>query len=424
MTTTHGDLLIIGAGLAGLTAGWQAAQRGEKVRVIAKGWGATHWLSGCVDVLGYYPVDNPKPVTNPANALAALIKKQPAHPYALAGRETIIVALNAFQDLCNTAGYPMHGSPEQNWLLPSAVGTFRPTCLAPESMIAGDLTNTAPMLIVGFKHLLDFYPQLIADNLQHQGILARHLVLDLPSLEERHFNNPITLARMMEDTVFRSEIIAKLKPQVQDVERVGFPAVLGLSQSRQVQQAFENRLRRPVFEIPSLTPSVPGIRLHHVLVQAIEKHGGRVFDGMEALSATATNGQVAAVHTETAARQRAHRFQRYLLATGGILGGGIDTDYQGNVHEVVFDLPVQAPAGRQDWFRRDFLDKQGHPIYQAGLRINAQFQPLNGNNRPVYENLYAAGTTLAGGEVIRERSFEGVAIATGYAAAQQMGETT
>jgi glycerol-3-phosphate dehydrogenase subunit B len=203
---------------------------------------------------------------------------------------------------------------------------------------------------------------------------------------------------------------------------------LGLHQSRAVQQAFENRLRRPVFEIPSLTPSVPGMRLHHILVQAIKKHGGRVFDGMEALSASTANRLVSAVHTETASRQRAHRFDRYLLATGGILGGGIDTDYQGNVREVVFNLPVQAPESRQDWFRRDFLDKQGHPIYQAGLRIDEQFQPVNGDNRPVYDNLFAAGTTLAGGEVIRERSFEGVAIATGYAAsnaaAQQMGETT
>ena len=76
----------------------------------------------------------------------------------------------------------------------------------------------------------------------------------------------------------------------------------------------------------------------------------------------------------------------------------------------------RSPDSRLDWFRRDFLDKHGHPIYQAGIRINAQFQPVNGDNRPVYNNLFAAGTTLAGGEVIRERSFEGVAIATGYAA--------
>jgi hypothetical protein len=32
----------------------------------------------------------------------------------------------------------------------------------------------------------------------------------------------------------------------------------------------------------------------------------------------------------------------------------------------------------------------------------------------VYENVLAAGTTLAHAEVIRERSREGVALATGY----------
>jgi anaerobic glycerol-3-phosphate dehydrogenase len=45
--------LVIGAGLAGLTAGWQSAVSGAKTLVIAKGWGATHWHSGCIDVLGY-----------------------------------------------------------------------------------------------------------------------------------------------------------------------------------------------------------------------------------------------------------------------------------------------------------------------------------------------------------------------------------
>jgi len=50
--------------------------------------------------------------------------------------------------------------------------------------------------------------------------------------------------------------------------------------------------------------------------------------------------------------------------------------------------------------------------------VNKDFRPLNGNAEAVYDNLLCAGTTLAHAEVIRERSFEGVAIGTGYAAAQ------
>jgi glycerol-3-phosphate dehydrogenase subunit B len=172
-------------------------------------------------------------------------------------------------------------------------------------------------------------------------------------------------------------------------------------------------LGRPVFEIPSLPPSVPGIRLHQIFKQAIERQGSFVYDGMEALRAESENGRITAVFTEAAARPRRHRFEKYVLATGGILGGGIVTNIDGEAREVVFDLPVNAPDSRLNWFKRQFMDKEGHPIYRSGLTVNEQFQPMNGNG-PVYENVYAAGTTLAHCEVIRERSFEGVALATGY----------
>ncbi|MGB4975923.1 MAG: FAD-binding protein, partial [Anaerolineae bacterium] len=49
------DLLVIGAGLAGLQAAITAAQAGARVRLIAKGLSATHWAAGTVDVLGYAP---------------------------------------------------------------------------------------------------------------------------------------------------------------------------------------------------------------------------------------------------------------------------------------------------------------------------------------------------------------------------------
>ena len=93
---TQGDLLVIGAGPAGLTAGWQAAADGEKVCVIAKGWGATHWLPGCVDVLGFYPLDSKSPVKSPAKALKKLIHEQPRHPYALIGVDRLHEALAGF----------------------------------------------------------------------------------------------------------------------------------------------------------------------------------------------------------------------------------------------------------------------------------------------------------------------------------------
>lgn len=413
------DVLVIGAGLAGLMAAWSASAR-MRVRLISKGWGATHWHSGCIDVLGYYPPNNEQAVEVPLERLRLLVANEPHHPYTLAGIGKIGEALAALQTLYQTAGYPLHGSLEQNWFLPTAAGALRPTCLAPQTMIAGDARDHSPMLIVGFTGLLDFYPHLIADNLTHQGIPAQALMLELPEMIRRTFNNPLTMARQMEIPEFRAQMVKLLKEQLAasaelgKAQRIGLPTVLGLGHAAAIHAELEAALGRKVFEIPGLPPSVAGMRLQTILVNAIRQAGGAVYDGLEALSAETEEGRVLRVVTENAGRARPHQAQRFILATGGIMGGGITTDHLGRGREVIFNLPITLPNSRLDWFKRDFMDPDGHPVYQTGVHVNQDFQPVNGDNQPLYDNLYAIGTTLAHAEAIRERSFEGIALTTGY----------
>jgi glycerol-3-phosphate dehydrogenase subunit B len=410
------EVLVLGAGLAGLTAAWQASIQGKKVRLLTKGWGATHWHAGCVDVLGYWPLDNEEVVNNPSSAIPQLLETNPDHPYARVGLERLSDALSAFQKLCADAGYPMVGTLDKNWQLPTAVGSVRPTCLAPTTMTAGEVDDKGPILLVGFKQYADFHPHMIADNLKGLGIPTQHVVLDLPAVASRHNTTGIILANMMEQTEFLGDVVKAVRPHLGDSQRVGFPAVLGMRKASAVHQSLQNQLERPVFEIPGLPPSVAGIRLHYILKDAIEKNGGRVFEGMEGIGCETENGRVTAVFSETASRNRSHRYQQYVLATGGILGGGIVTDHTGLVREVIFDLPLDTPESRQEWFQRDFLDVKGHPIYRSGVVVNDELRPIGDDKRVLYENLLAAGTTLAGCEVIRERAFDGVALATGYAA--------
>jgi glycerol-3-phosphate dehydrogenase subunit B len=416
------DVLVIGAGLAGLVAGWQAATCGRRTLVIAKGWGITHWHSGCLDVLGYYPPDSTEAVRSPADSLARLIERNPCHPYALAGLDKVGEALTAFQQLCAAAGYPMHGSLERSWQLPSAVGALRPTCLAPETMIAGDLQQRQPMLIVGFETFRDFYAGLIADNLSAQQLPARSVTLDVPTLRQRRTLTGVILADLFESHDFRAEVVEAIQPRLGDAARIGFPAVFGLRQPLVVKRDLEERLGRAVFEIPCLPPSVPGMRLHRLLVTAIEQAGGRIYEGMQVVAADAGEGRVTGVWSEAAARRRRHQANSFVLATGGVLGGGLVADHDGRVREVIFDLPVAAPTDRSQWFQRDFLDPAGHPIYRAGLTVNHAFQPLDGSGQPMYRNVLAAGATLADCDVLRERSLEGVAVVTGYLAGRRAAE--
>ena len=172
--TAHSDvdLLVIGAGWSGLMAATTAAKAGMTVKVIAKGLGSMHWASGCIDLFGYSP-DAPEEVVRcPLDYVAGkLAQEQPGHPYALLGRERLAAALDAFIDLANELGLPYGGAAAagENLLLPTAVGAARPTYLAPQAQLGGDLARSEPMVIVGFQGLRDFYPRLIAENLRNKG---------------------------------------------------------------------------------------------------------------------------------------------------------------------------------------------------------------------------------------------------------------
>lgn len=427
--------VIIGAGLAGLVAGWRAALAGERVRVIAKGWGATHWASSCIDVLGYLPGDDAQPVESLFPALQFLISSHPQHPYAIVGLDRLAAALDSFAKLCAANGYPLHGSLERNWLLPSALGAARPTCLAPETMLAGDLQRNEAMLIVGFEGYLDFYPALAAENLTVQGYPADGIMLDLPALQERKFVNNMVLARLFDKPGFREEVAAALKPRLGKAGRVGFPAVLGLRSPLEALHDLEARLGRPVFEIPGLPPSIPGIRLHNLLVHAIESLGGQVWEGMEAVGMqtadnrppTARSGQrsavsgriynhLSAVITEAAARRVAHPARRVILATGGVLGGGVIAEHDGLLFDSAGGLPIPSPATREGWFQSSFLNPSGHAIFKAGFTVDASFRPLDDAGQPFFENLLAVGGALGGCDPLRERSLEGEALGTGFCA--------
>jgi glycerol-3-phosphate dehydrogenase subunit B len=281
-------------------------------------------------------------------------------------------------------------------------------------MIAGDLANRDPMIIVGFEGYADFFPGLAADNLSARGYLVKEVVLDLPLLKKSRITTPILLARAFETEEFRSAVIKDLRARIGTARRVGLPAVLGIDKAQTVHKELESQLGCPVFEIPSLPPSIPGIRLHNLLVSAIQRAGGRVLNGIPVIDSENDGERIVSVTSEAAARNMLHRSSKYILSTGGLLGGGIVGDQDGLLRETVFDLPCVAPPHRADWFRPQFTDPRGHPVFRTGIVINDGFQPIDGDDKLIYENLYIVGTGLAGGEYLREASMEGVDLVTGY----------
>jgi glycerol-3-phosphate dehydrogenase subunit B len=407
------DTIVIGAGIAGLTAAIGRAERGERVLLLAKGHGTTHWAAGVVDVL-----DGGE---RPLAAVDALIARQPDHPYALAGREALEQGVARLRAACEAAGYPLVGSLDRTLLLPTAMGALRPTCLVPATMAAGEsrqLADGRPTLIAGLHELRDFYPPLIAANLRAQGIPADGAYLELPPTDRRREFGPVVFARLFERDDFRAAIGLQLAEQVRrgGYARIGLPAVLGLRRAAEVVRDLQVRAGALIFEIPTLPTSVPGARIFHALEDALVRLGGRVQIGSFVQRAEAAGDSLVAVFSEAAAREQRHTARRWVLATGGVAGGGLRAFHTGEVRETALGLPVRAPGGSGEWFAPRFLDEGGHAVFRSGVAADGELRPLDAAGRVVYRNVAVAGGALAGFDPIREGCLEGVAAATGWRA--------
>jgi glycerol-3-phosphate dehydrogenase subunit B len=309
-----------------------------------------------------------------------------------------------------------HGGLDENFLLPTAVGAVKPSAVVPETMAGGDLREGGRFLLVGLG-LKDFYPAYLADNLDHTAadVSARATELALPRGSEADVGS-LGFARRFEDPAFREGVVRELQGQLDREERIGFPAVLGLRYASDIWRELEERLERRVFEVSTLPPSVPGMRLYETMTAALRQAGGRILVGQTVLGAETGNGRVEGVVVETAARTATHRARSFVLASGGFASGGLQLDSYGQISEAVFGLPVAGPpSGEGPRFLPEYLEKQ--PLDRVGLAVDDRLRPIDGEGSPAYENLHAAGATLAGAVPWREGSGNGLSLATGYAAA-------
>jgi glycerol-3-phosphate dehydrogenase subunit B len=287
----------------------------------------------------------------------------------------------------------------------------------PESFAAGDLRQPGPLLIAGPAGWRDFYPKLCADNLTRQGYPASSATFDLPETYTGRFDpTPVALARLFDRPDVRGRAAAQLKLKLNGATRVGFPAVLGLERSAEAWRDLSDRLGVPVFEIPTLPPSVSGIRLFNAFKAALTQAGVPILFDMTAVRGVVEGNRAIGVFVPDIVRERICRANTIILATGGLYGGGIVTDHKGMMREVVFGLPLHAPAGPEEWFDPQFLGEREHPIHYAGVRANRQLQPVDADGHVILENVRIAGRLLAGYNPLVEGSTEGVWLATGYRA--------
>jgi glycerol-3-phosphate dehydrogenase subunit B len=406
------DVVVVGAGVAGLTAATRLAEGGARVCVLAKGVGSTHLAPGTVDVLGYAP----ERVEHPAEALTGFIAAHPGHPYTTIGTDAIAAAIDWFGACIERGPQPAYryvGGLERNHLLPTAVGAVRPSALVPETMASGDVRSSAPVCVAGFRVLRDFHASLCAGNLRRAGLAARAVEVDVDV--GRVEANALGLARRFDDPSFRAAFAARLALLLKPGERVALPAILGLRDPHGALSDIQRRLGRDVFEVPTLPPSVPGMRVYNALVAALRAARGRLVLGAEVCEVERDGEKITALRAHTSGHDTTYRARWVVLATGGLASGAIELGADWRARETVLGLPLRGmPDAGEPRFDPNYFGEQ--PMARVGVAVDAALRPEN------IENAFVAGAALPGAAPWREGSGEGIALATGHFVAQSVLE--
>jgi len=395
MSVIEYDIVIIGAGVAGLTAGAILAGRGFHVALVTKGEPTACLSTGCADVCSYG--------TNPLEGIDHL---PPDHPFHLIDQTTIKKSLNDFQTLATDMGIPYTGSAEEHHYILSALGTFKKSCLIPSTMEAAPQDTKESIHIITFKGLKDFYPGYIVSRRKHTKF----------SVYDAGVSTTMSIASRFEEKDFFKKFIIWLQTLKIKENKIAFPAVLGLDSATDIVKTLAVLTEKPVFEIPTIPPSMPGRRLFNALKRNFRKKGGAIYWSWPVTGVEKSGDTIEAITTPSEGRANSMSAKAFILSTGSFVGGGL-TATREIIRENVFHLPVFTPGPRDTWFDNDYFSLN-HGIGRGGIITDKDLRPLNSP----FKNIFVCGSILANAQILKYGCGHGLALATAHVAAKSCAE--
>jgi anaerobic glycerol-3-phosphate dehydrogenase len=153
-----------------------------------------------------------------------------------------------------------------------------------------------PTLIVGVESLSVFDASFLASRLNEQA-RARGLSVGYAACTvalPANLGTPLTTLRIANafdrDDQFRATLAQLLRTASAGYERVLVPAMLGLRTTDAQLAEFEQSVGCVVGELPTLPPSIAGLRMYNLLLHHLRGLGLEFYEGYPAESIKASNG--------------------------------------------------------------------------------------------------------------------------------------
>lgn len=396
--------------------------------MISQGEGSLHFASGSIDVLANDPKTQ-APVRYPFEAIAQLAK---AHPYRKVGVESTRDALDWFRQLVHAQGIHFHqlDAFQNHWRI-TPFGTLKATWMSQVFSVL--LDDTTPhgferVIVAGIDGFRDFQADVAAENIaqleQFKGIPVKPVSIVLPDNQSdgMRAKRAIDYARALRDPLLYNALRDQLLRYATPRDLVILPCVFGNGDGQDYMARLQKETQLNFHEVPTMPPSLLGIRISDALHRAFTQAGGTLLKGDSVISANMEKHdsvwRVAGIHTQKMGDfpQKASEF---VLASGSFFSRGLISTSD-RIFEPVFGLDVTAPNHRDNWYSAKFLD--AHPYISSGVVTNDNLQPFI--QGATVSNLRCIGGVLGGFDPVKEGSGGGVSIATGFAAATKQQETT